>query len=587
MKTTLLAVFILLSISAPAVLALQDGAPGVPGLSNGASAAAGLSNGASAAAGMPVGVPALPGFPAAVSAVAGLPAGAAAGPLRLQHPVSSSNAEARGLFEQGLFFVYAFNHEEAVRSFQEAARLDPEFAMAHWGVALALGPNINLESDPPRQRAAFEEITRARALSAKASEPEKAYIEALATRYTGDPDEDQHKLAVAYMAAMQRLHQRYPDDPDAATLYAESLMDLRPWQLWSADGRPAPGTLELVAVLESVLRRYPSHIGANHYYIHAVEASPHPEWALPSAQRLEAMQLDAGHLVHMPSHIYLRIGDYALAAQCNEAAAAADQRYLESAGSGGLYPMMYYSHNLHFLAVARSMQGDFKKALAAADKLWEHVAPSAEAMPMLEFFVPTPELVLVRFHKWQEILKGAASLPHLPLADALHHFARGMAYAATGELVRARAESAQFREAAAKVPAGASFDLNRASAVLPIAGLYLEARIARGAGDLAGAADLLRKGVAAEDALRYTEPPSWYLPLREPLGGVLLAQGNWLGAELVFREELARNPRSGRALFGLWESLKGQDRQYEAQLVRREFEAAWRDADGGLDRESL
>jgi hypothetical protein len=526
-------------------------------------------------------------FADASSALPALPVGVPAGPLRLQHPVSSSNAEARALFDQGLYYVYAFNHEEAIRSFQEAARLDPEFALAHWGVALALGPNINLEADPPRQKAAFEALTRARALSAKASAPEKAYIEALAARYTGDPDADQRKLASAYMAAMQRLHQRYPDDPDAATLYAESLMNLRPWQLWSADGRPAPGTLELVAVLESVLRRYPSHIGANHYYIHAVEASPHPEWALPSAQRLQAMQLDAGHLVHMPSHIYMRIGDYALAAQCNEAAAAADQSYLESAGSGGIYSMMYYSHNLHFLAVARSIQGDFKKAMSAADRLWEHVAPSADAMPMLEFFVPTSELVLVRFHKWQEILKGAASLPHLPLADALHHFARGMAYAATGDLGRARSESAQFREAAAKVPADASFDLNKASAVLPIAGLYLEARMARSAGDLAGAADLLRKGVAAEEALRYTEPPSWYLPLREPLGGILLAQGNWLGAELVFREELARNPRSGRALFGLWESLKGQGRQYEAQLVRREYEAAWRFADVELDRESL
>lgn len=514
------------------------------------------------------------------------PAAPAAQP-RLHHPVSSSSPEARDLFDQGLFFIYAFNHDEAVRCFQEAARLDPDFALAHWGVALALGPNINLEADPARQKAAFQALSRAQALAAKAPRQEQAYIRALSKRYSSNPDEDLHKLAVDYMEAMRELSERYPDDPDAATLYAESLMDLRPWQLWSADGRPAPGTPELLAVLESVLRRYPDHIGANHYYIHAVEASPHPEWGLPSAQRLQAMQLPAGHLVHMPAHIYMRVGAYREAAQANDAAVARDQSYLESAGTGGIYALMYYSHNLHFLAVARSMQGRFSDALSAAEKLAGHVAIAADAMPMLDFFVPTPDLVLVRFHKWQEILRIAGPPPATPLAGALRHFARGMAFAGTGATELARSESAELRAATGKVPADAAFDLNKASEVLPIAGWYLEARIARSAGDLTGAAEALRKGVAAEDALRYTEPPSWYLPLREPLGGVLLMQGNFVGAERVFREELVRNPRSGRALYGLWESLKGQGREYEAQLVRREYQAAWSEADGELDRESL
>lgn len=518
-------------------------------------------------------------------ALAGAPPAAQ---LRVQHPVSSGNPEARNFFEQGLFFIYAFNHDEAIRCFQEAARLDPEFALAHWGAALALGPNINMEADPPRRKAAFEALQRALALSAKASEPEKDYIQALAKRYTANPDEDQRKLANDYMLAMQGLSRKYPDDPDAATLYAESLMDLRPWQLWMADGTPAPGTLEIVAVLESVLRRYPSHIGANHYYIHAVEASPHPEWGLPSAQRLQAMHLSAGHLAHMPAHIYMRTGDYRQAAECNDAAVASDRSYLEIAGTGGIYSMMYYSHNLHFLAVARGMQGRFKEALDAAGKLAEHVDPALGAMPMLEFFEPTQDLVLVRFHKWREILqKGAGPQPQTQLSGALRHFARGMAYAATGDTAQARSESALFRESAAKLPAEAAFDLNKASEVLQVAGYYLDARIARSAGDLAGAAEMLKKGVAVEDALRYTEPPSWYLPVREPLGGVLLMEGNYAAAEKVFREELARNPRSGRALFGLWESLQGQAKAYEAQLVRREYETAWADADSALDRESL
>jgi tetratricopeptide (TPR) repeat protein len=512
---------------------------------------------------------------------------AAPGQQRVHHPVSSPHAEARDLFDQGLFYIYAFNHDEAVNCFQAAAKLDPEFAMAHWGVALALGPNINLEADPPKQKAAFEALQRALALSARAPEQEKAYIQALSKRYTDRPDADPHKLATEYMEAMRALSKRYPDDLDAATLYAESLMNLRPWQLWSADGRPAPGTLEIVAVLELVLRRSPSHIGANHYYIHAVEASPHPDWALPSAHRLRAMQLPAGHLVHMPGHIYMRTGDYALSAQCNEDAVEVDQKYLEASGTGGIYSMMYYSHNLHFLAVASSMQGRFKVALEAAQKLAAHVAPSAGAMPMLEFFVPTPELVMVRFHKWREILQSPEPQQELLLARALRHFARGVAYAATGETERARSERAQFLALAGKLPAEASVDLNKANEVLRVADCYLESRIARSAGDLAGAARILNRGIPAEDALRYTEPPSWYLPLREPLGGALLLGGNFSFAENVFREELARNPRSGRALFGLWESLKGQGRAYEAQLVQREYEEAWKDADEVLDRESL
>jgi tetratricopeptide (TPR) repeat protein len=530
---------------------------------------------------------ALPLFVCCLPAGYALPAAGPPPQPRLHHPVSSSSPLARDLFDQGLYFLYAFNHDEAVRCFQEAARVDPGFALAHWGVALALGPSINLKLDPPRKRAAFEALQRALALSNQAPEPERAYIRALAKRYSGAADGDPRKLATDYQEAMRELSRSYPDDPDAATLFAQSLMELRPGQLWTADGSPAPGTPELVAVLESVLRRHPGHLGANVFYIHAVAASPHPEWALPSAQRLQAMGLDAGHLVHLPSHVYLRVGDYAQAARCNEAAVTADQGYLEREGSGGSYSMLYYSHNLHFLAVASVMQGRQREALGAAERLAAQVAPAADAMPMLDFMLSTRELVLARFHNWPELLQTLGPRSKTPYSQAIGHFALALAFAGTGDLQRARSERALFREAAGKTPAEATVDLNRALDVLWVAGCYLDARLARSAGDLAGAAELLRKGIAQEDALRRTEPPSWLLPLREPLGGLLLQAGNFSQAEAVFREELARNPRSGRALYGLWESLQGQGKAYEAHLVRREYEAAWKDAERELDRAGL
>jgi hypothetical protein len=291
----------------------------------------------------------------------------------LHHPVSTRNPEAQRFFEQGLKLVYAFNHEEAVRSFQRAAELDPDCAMAYWGVALALGPNINADVDPEREKLAYESIQKAVGLAAKMSEPERAYIEAMAKRYSNDPKADLKKLNLDYKNAMAELVKRYPDDLDAATFYAESLMLLRPWQYWSADGKPAEGTLELVAVLEAVLKRNPDHIGANHFYIHAVEASLHPEWALPSAQRLKVLTPAAGHLVHMPAHIDIRTGNYEAAARANVYAAEADREFFKTAGTQSMYAMMYYSHNLHFLTIANCMQGRFTDGRRAASQLEAHL----------------------------------------------------------------------------------------------------------------------------------------------------------------------------------------------------------------------
>jgi len=500
----------------------------------------------------------------------------------LHHPVSTINAEAQRFFDQGLGFIYAFNHDEAVRSFKQAADLDPKMAMAHWGIALALGPNINLDVDPGREQAAYDAVQKALSLSAQAPENEDAYIEALAKRYSADPKADLKKLAIDYKNAMGELVKRYPDDLDAATLYAESAMDLHPWQLWTSDGRPAEGTEEIVATLESVLRRNPNHVGAIHYYIHAVEASPNPERALAYAPKLPTLMPAAGHLVHMPAHIYERTGDYGSAARSNVEAAKADEAYIKASGLQGVYPMMYYSHNLHFLAVANSMAGRYADAIDAAQKLEAHVRPYVKNMPMAEGFVPTPMLIMVRFHKWDEIRTLPQPDASLVLTNTVWHFARGMAYATIGNVEKAAIERDALSHAVKSIPPEAAFGLNPAGKILSIAENVLSARIAAAKRDNKTALALLRKAVEIEDSLAYDEPPAWPMPVRESLGGALMTSGDYVAAEQVFREDLQRNQRNGRSLFGLMERLKAQKKDYPAMMVQREFENAWKNADTKL-----
>src|SRR5687768_1032279 len=343
----------------------------------------------------------------------------------INHPVSTSNAEAQKFFNQGLAYIYAFNHEEAVRSFKHAAKLDPQLAMAYWGTALALGSNYNVQAEGPALVEAYSNLQKAIELAPKASEHERAYIDALAKRYSSDVHADQTKLAADYKTAMGGLAKRYPDDLDAATLYAESMMNLRPWKLWSPDGKPAPDTLEIVAVLEGVLRRNPNHTGANHYYIHAVEASTAAERALPSAARLGKIAPKAGHLVHMPSHIYVRTGDYAEAAQSNVDAIAADREYITKTGAQGLYTMMYYNHNIHFLASASAVKGRYADSIKAARELEANVSPHLKAMPMLEMFRPYPIVAQVRFGRWDDLLKEPKPDEALKITTGYWHYARG------------------------------------------------------------------------------------------------------------------------------------------------------------------
>lgn len=505
----------------------------------------------------------------------------------VHHPVSTANQEAQRFFNQGLASIYAFNHEEAVNSFKRAAELDPQMAMAYWGVALALGSNYNLQADAPQLKEAYAMVQKALALASAATEHERAYIEALAKRYANDPQVDSQKLAIDYKNAMGEVAKRYPDDMDAATLYAESMMNLRPWKLWTPDGKPAEGTEEIVRVLEGVLRRDPNHTGANHYYIHAVEASQHPERALPSAARMGRLAPAAGHLVHMPSHIYIRTGDYEAAAQSNVEAIVADRAYIAKTKPQGVYPVMYYNHNIHFLASAHSMNGRFADAVKTARELEANVKPHVQAMPMLEMFTSYTMVTLVRFRRWDEILKSPEPDREMKITNIFWHFGRGMAYAGTGKVAYAEAELKALLDQTKAVPAETPYGNSKAHGVLQVAEHLLAGKIALARGDKQMALQRLRQGVEAEDAVGYNEPPDWDLPVRESLGGALLVAGDSAEAEQVFRSELAKHPHNGRALFGLLESLNKQGKKSSAQMVQREFDKAWEKADCKLRIEDL
>src|SRR5882757_3450482 len=390
----------------------------------------------------------------------------------LHHPISTSNPQAQQFFDQGLRQIYAFNHDEAARSFQRAVELDPKLAMAYWGVAEAVGPNYNDPASDDRFAAAHTAIQKAVDLSGSASPVEQAYIKAMAMRFPADPKADRRQAAETYHDAMRELVKQFPDDLDAATLFAESGMNLHPWGLWMVDGTPREGTEEIVATLESVIKRDPNHLGAIHYYIHSVEASKSPERALAGANRLAAMAPAAGHIVHMPAHVYIRTGDYAAAVKTNQEAAVVDRAYIKSSEAQGIYPMMYYSHNLHFIAMCSAMNGDYAEAIKAADMLASHVAPAVKMMPPLEGFMTIPMAVNVRFHKWDAILASKAPDAEMKATTGFWHFARGMAFAGKGRTSEAEAEYKIVAEAEEATSPDAIFQMpinNKTKDILKIA----------------------------------------------------------------------------------------------------------------------
>lgn len=507
---------------------------------------------------------------------------------RQHHAIQTKSREAQDFFDQGVTMLYGFNHEEAARAFQRAAELDPSSPMPLWGIAMAVGPNYNMDVDAEREKLAFETIAKAQKLAEHAAQAEKDYVAALAVRYSGDAAPDYKKLARDYAAAMKGLSQKYPDDLDAATFYAESLMDLNPWKLWTHDGKAAEGTEEIVRVLESVMQRDPQHAGANHYYIHAVEASPHPERALPSAHRLDTLVPRAGHLVHMPAHIYIRTGDYAAAVKNNAEAAQVDRVYTQKAEKeGSIYDFMYYSHNEHFLAAAASMAGRYEEARGAADGLAKRLEPHAK-MPMLDGYIFTPLWVDARFAKWDSILNRTEPPKDLQGTHAMWRYSRALAFAARGEMAKAVAERDLLSTEASAFAADANFGgFNTARDVLGLALEVADARIAAARGQREEAISHWRKAVVMQDALNYAEPADWYYPVRESFGAALLAAGKTNDAEQVFRDDLLRNPRNPRSLFGLVNSLKAQQRDADATWVEREFNEAWKGADTKLKLSDL
>jgi tetratricopeptide (TPR) repeat protein len=510
---------------------------------------------------------------------------------QVHHPIHTSSPDAQKFFDQGMALVFGFNHEAAIRSFDRAAELDPTAAMPHWGRAWALGPNYNMDVDDAREKQAFEDIAQAKKLAADGPAAERDYVEAMAVRYSDNMRADRSALARKYGAAMGELARKYPDDLDAATLYAESLMNLNPWKLWSPDGKAAPGTDRIIAVLESVLNRNPNHLGANHYYIHAVEESPHPSRALTSAARLDTAAPLSGHLVHMPAHIYDRTGNHAAAARSNAGGAAADEKYLATVPDDSMYGLMYYSHNLMFLTHDEMMQGRFadaeRPALLLAKRLESN--PHATMFPMVESVIVLPVSVLLRFNRHDDVLALAAPPSEKPVRVAWQHFARGISLVRVGKIEEAAAERSALAEAVTMMPDAAKWGGDDVTArdAMKLAALVLDARLSWTKGERDKSIELWRNAVASQDRFPYDEPPAWFYPVRESLGAALLLAGKPLDAERVFREDLKRNPRNARSLFGLHEALGKQGKDSDAAWVQREFEEAWKDADTKLTIEGL
>jgi tetratricopeptide (TPR) repeat protein len=501
------------------------------------------------------------------------------------HPVGTRSERAQYFFDQGLRLTYAFNHQEALRSFKEAARLDPDCAMAYWGWALVLGPNLNLPMSAEAAAQAYEAVQMALSRKENATPREKDYIDALAKRYTADPKADRKTVDTAYAEAMGRLHARYPDDLDAATLYAAALMNVSPWNYWTADGKPRPNTPKILQALESVMQKDPGHEGALHYYIHAVE-SVDADRGVQAADHLRGQTPGAGHLVHMPTHIYMQVGRYAESFSLNAQAAKADEDYLIQCRSQGIYPLGYYPHNIHFQAWAALMLGKRSEALSTARKVASKVPRdfTGNDWALFQTFASMPLVTMVRFGQWDSVLAE----PRPPLKwhymTGIWHYARGMAFAHTQQpdsavkelnMLQAIVRDAQGRQE--------MIGFSDAPTLLSIAGEVLSGEMAAGQKRFKTAISHLERAVAFEDGLMYNEPPDWYYPVRHTLGAVLLEAGQPEKAETVYRQDLKRYRDNGYSLYGLWQSVKAQGRSAEAAGIEARYRQAWSQADMQLD----
>lgn len=500
-----------------------------------------------------------------------------------QHAVTTRSPEAQRYFNQGLTLLYAFNHAEAIRSFTAVARLDPDCAMGWWGVACAHGPHVNSPMPDEAVPKAWEALQKAQALKEKASPRERAYIDALARRYSAAPVKDRAPLDQAYAEAMRDVARAYPDDLDASVLAAEAMMDTMPWDYWTPQDELKPPMREVQALLQTVLRRDPDHPGANHLYIHVMEAGPTPEVAIPAADRLGRFAPGAGHLVHMPSHIYVRVGEYDRAAQANIDASKSDESYISACRAQGFYPGVYYPHNVHFLWFARGLEGRSEDSIAAARKVAQYAIEGRCGVlegPRLRHL---PLLALARFGRWDEILQAPKPVEQ-KFDTAMWHYARGLALAARKDAEGAAREHEAFRAVAALDEIKAMDNPHLpATGILKVAERVLAAKVAGARGDQAGCLSQLRSALAAETELPYMEPPYWAMPVRQTLGAALLNAGQFAEAEKVFREDLRRLPRNGWSLQGLSLSLARQGNEASAASVQREFDRAWKNADVRLE----
>jgi tetratricopeptide (TPR) repeat protein len=499
-------------------------------------------------------------------------------------PVTTTSAEAQKYFDQGLNLLFAFNHDEAARAFRQAAELDPRCAMAWWGLAMAQGPHINRPAvDKDQAKVAWDAIGRAREHAAGASDAERGLIEALAARCVENPPEDRKDLDRAYADAMRRLREAHPEDAEVGAFFAESLMNLRPWDLYDAEGNPREETVEVVATLEKLLAQAPAHPMANHLYIHAVEASTRPGRAEGAADRLRDLQPGLSHNVHMPSHIDVRLGHWAKAEESNRKAIAVDRKFLALRPDPGFYGL-YIAHNFHMLAYAAMMRGRAAVAIETIDAMMKLI-PEEYARAhaaMVDGYLAMPLEVRMRFGRWHEILDAPEPDPAFPLARTLRHYARAVSLAALGRVAEAKAERSLFEEARSHVAADATFGNNKAVDLLEVAEHLMDGEILYHEGSEDEAFATLRRAIEIEDGLRYSEPPDWIQPVRHALGAALMKSGRYAEAEQVYRADLARLPENGWSLFGLSRALDEQGKRDEAAKVRALWERIWAESDTAL-----
>ncbi|WP_261990292.1 tetratricopeptide repeat protein [Hymenobacter sp. BT188] len=502
-------------------------------------------------------------------------------------PISSKNPEAIKYFNQGLMLAYGFNHAEAARSFHEVTRQDPTCAMGYWGFSYVLGPNYNAGMEPDNFKRAYEAVQKAKRLAATASPKEKALIGALVKRYPPAPVTDRSSYDQAYAAALKTVYQQFPDDPDIGAMYAEAVMNLHPWDIWQKNGQPQPWTAEIVSTLEQVLKRHPNHAGANHFYIHATEASTHPEAANKSADLLTHLVPGAGHLLHMPSHTYIRTGAYHQGTLANLEALQADSSYTVACHAQGAYPLAYHPHNYHFLTATATLEGNSRLALRGAAKLAAHVSKPLMKNPVLgpslQHFYTIPYNVAVKFGRWDEVLAMKNFDTTMVYPQAIRHYARGMAWVGMKNTVNARRELEQLRVLGQDTTLKAVlFGINSMRAITEIAQRELDGAILHGEGKHAQSIAVLREAVALEDALKYNEPPDWFFSVRHQLGAVLLADKQYKEAIAVYEQDLERLPHNGWALSGLYQAYLGAKNKAKAQQTKQQLDEAWHWADTKL-----